>query len=417
MKRYIFNTLMCGALALGSFSCTDKYIDINSDPYQPGDLNPDDYALGSAMSNLAGTVISDDNNTAQFTDCLLGGTCGGYFADSGAWPSSIGNFNATNDWTRVFLISDRIIPQLYPNLNTVKLVSQTTENPVPYAIAMVIKVAAMSRVTDAYGAIPYSQIGEEGKITVPYDSQEKVYDTFFNELDSAIVTLTENKDAALVPSADFVYSGNVQQWIKFANSLKLRLAMRISYANPTKAKEMAAEDVKERAIIETNRLNVREEPDPDSEVVGQVMKDERYLVKGEEGGWIQIEDGYISADYVTVRYALNEAHRQDMRTAVLNLYDQLSERTGGTQRDRRKDHRKTAWKCRLRYFRGDGGRLVSDPLRKDYRLRKGGIYPDGPGGEGQGDGGGEADGVRQHGRRQCADGAEYGFNDLDADFQ
>ena len=133
MKRYIFNTLMCGALALGSFSCTDKYIDINSDPYQPGDLNPDDYALGSAMSNLAGTVISDDNNTAQFTDCLLGGTCGGYFADSGAWPSSIGNFNATNDWTRVFLISDRIIPQLYPNLNTVKLVSQTTENPVPYA--------------------------------------------------------------------------------------------------------------------------------------------------------------------------------------------------------------------------------------------------------------------------------------------
>lgn len=256
MKRYIFNTLMCGALALGSFSCTDKYIDINSDPYQPGDLNPDDYALGSAMSNLAGTVISDDNNTAQFTDCLLGGTCGGYFADSGAWPSSIGNFNATNDWTRVFLISDRIIPQLYPNLNTVKLVSQTTENPVPYAIAMVIKVAAMSRVTDAYGAIPYSQIGEEGKITVPYDSQEKVYDTFFNELDSAIVTLTENKDAALVPSADFVYSGNVQQWIKFANSLKLRLAMRISYANPTKAKEMAESAVKhEFGVIEENEDN------------------------------------------------------------------------------------------------------------------------------------------------------------------
>lgn len=217
MKRYIFNTLMCGALALGSFSCTDKYIDINSDPYQPGDLNPDDYALGSAMSNLAGTVISDDNNTAQFTDCLLGGTCGGYFADSGAWPSSIGNFNATNDWTRVFLISDRIIPQLYPNLNTVKLVSQTTENPVPYAIAMVIKVAAMSRVTDAYGAIPYSQIGEEGKITVPYDSQEKVYDTFFNELDSAIVTLTENKDAALVPSAAIETQGLGHTFITTGN--------------------------------------------------------------------------------------------------------------------------------------------------------------------------------------------------------
>ena len=256
MKRYILNTLMCGVLALGSSACTEKFLDINSNPYEPGDLNPDDYALGSAMSNLAGTVVSDDNNTAQFTDCLLGGTCGGYFADSGGWGFSISNFNATNDWTRVFLISDRIIPQLYPNLNTVKIVSQNTENPVPYAIAMVIKVAAMSRVTDAYGAIPYSQIGEEGRITVPYDSQEKVYDTFFTELDEAIATLTENKDAALVASADYVYSGNVQQWIKFANSLKLRLAMRISYANPTKAKEMAESAVKhEFGVIESNEDN------------------------------------------------------------------------------------------------------------------------------------------------------------------
>lgn len=60
----------------------------------------------------------------------------------------------------------------------------------------------------------------------------------------------------MVPSADFVYSGNVQQWIKFANSLKLRLAMRISYANPTKAKEMAESAVKhEFGVIEENEDN------------------------------------------------------------------------------------------------------------------------------------------------------------------
>ena len=54
---------------MGFMSCTGNYMDINSNPYQPGDLTPDDYALGSAMSNLASTVISSDVNTAQFTDC------------------------------------------------------------------------------------------------------------------------------------------------------------------------------------------------------------------------------------------------------------------------------------------------------------------------------------------------------------
>ncbi|MCL1616379.1 SusD/RagB family nutrient-binding outer membrane lipoprotein [Bacteroides sp. ET71] len=256
MKRYIVNTLMWGVLALGASGCTEKYLDINSNPYEPGDLNPDDYALGSAMNNLAGTVVSADVNTAQFTDCLLGGPCGGYFADSGAWAFSISNFNATNDWTRVFMMSDQIIPVLYSNLNQVQIVSQNTDNPVPYAIAMIIKVAAMSRVTDTYGPIPYTQIGVDGRVTVPYDSQETVYNAFFDELDEAIATLSENSSSALVPTADYVYSGNVQQWIKFANSLKLRLAMRISYANPAKAREMAESAVnQEFGVIESNEDN------------------------------------------------------------------------------------------------------------------------------------------------------------------
>ncbi len=242
---------------MGFMSCTGNYMDINSNPYQPGDLTPDDYALGSAMSNLASTVISSDVNTAQFTDCLLGGPLGGYFADSNAgWSNTISNFNATNDWTRVFLISDRIISTLYGNLSTVKQVSENTNNPVPYAIAQIIKVAAMSRVTDAYGPIPYSKIGQDGKITIPYDTQEEVYNAFFKELDESIEVLTENRNAALVASADFVYSGNVQKWVKFANSLKLRLAIRIANVSPAKAKEMAESAVNhELGLIETNADN------------------------------------------------------------------------------------------------------------------------------------------------------------------
>ncbi len=257
MKRNIINKLIAGLFVLGLASCTENYMNINSNPYQPGDLSADDYALGSAMSSLASTVISSDVNTAQFTDCLLGGPMGGYFADSNSgWSNTISNFDAKNDWTRVFLMSDRIISTLYSNLNTVKIVSENTNNPVPYAIAQIIKVAAMSRVTDTYGAIPYSKIGEDGKISIPYDSQEEVYNKFFDELNEAIEVLTANKSAALVASADFVYGGNVVKWGKFANSLKLRLAMRIAYANPAKAKEMAESAVKqELGLIESNEDN------------------------------------------------------------------------------------------------------------------------------------------------------------------
>lgn len=259
MKYNTFNKLALGLSLLACASCTDKYLDINSNPYQPGDLANDDYALGSAMSNLASSVISSDVNTAQFTDCLLGGPMGGYFADSNSgFANTISNYDAKNDWTRVFLMSDRIIATLYSNLSTVKTVSANTNNPVPYAIAQIIKVAAMSRVTDTYGAIPYSKIGEDGNITIPYDSQEEVYNTFFSELDEAIATLTEHKSAALVSTADYVYGGNVPKWIKFANSLKLRLALRIAYANPTKAQEMAESAVKaEGGLIESNDDNAR----------------------------------------------------------------------------------------------------------------------------------------------------------------
>ena len=90
-----------------------------------------------------------------------------------------------------------------------------------------------------------------------------------------------------------------------------------------KAREVAAENVIERAVVSADKLNVRKEPSQDSEIMGQVYKAERYPVESIQDGWVQIDDGYLSADYVTVRYALNEARKQDMRTTVLSLYENL----------------------------------------------------------------------------------------------
>ena len=58
----------------------------------------------------------------------------------------------------------------------------------------------------------------------------------------------------------------------------------------------------------TDNVNIRSAPELDpANLVGQALEGERYVVVGEQEGWIQIEEGYISSDYATVSYALDEA--------------------------------------------------------------------------------------------------------------
>ncbi|MEG2297593.1 MAG: SH3 domain-containing protein [Clostridium sp.] len=89
------------------------------------------------------------------------------------------------------------------------------------------------------------------------------------------------------------------------------------------AKTAAYDSVQKMCVIDTEKLNVRSEAKPDAQVLEQVLKNERYNIKGEQDGWVQISGGYISSDYVEIRYALNEARKLDLRTMVLNMYDNL----------------------------------------------------------------------------------------------
>ena len=90
------------------------------------------------------------------------------------------------------------------------------------------------------------------------------------------------------------------------------------------AKSKAKELVKLRAIVTTDNLNIRKEPalDPNN-VIGQALLNERYVVLGQQDGWIQIEEGYISADYAEVKYALNEGRKMDLKAMAINQYDNL----------------------------------------------------------------------------------------------
>lgn len=91
------------------------------------------------------------------------------------------------------------------------------------------------------------------------------------------------------------------------------------------AKELAKSLVKKRAIImtENDNLNIRSGPSKDAEIVGQALPAERYEVLSEADGWVEINSGYISADYCEVKYALNEGRKLDLKAQAINQYDNL----------------------------------------------------------------------------------------------
>ncbi|RAV99267.1 SusD/RagB family nutrient-binding outer membrane lipoprotein [Pseudochryseolinea flava] len=129
-----------------------------------------------------------------------------------------------------------------------------------YAMSKIIKVESLHRVSDVFGPIVYTKFGvinDDG--TVDYDTQEEAYNAFFADLKTAIDILTPmvgKTPSALFAESDLVYGGNYEKWLRFANSLRLRLAMRLADVAPQKAiAEGEAALAHEAGLIETNDGN------------------------------------------------------------------------------------------------------------------------------------------------------------------
>lgn len=123
--------------------------------------------------------------------------------------------------------------------------------PVEHAIAQIWSVPMYERMTDFFGPIPFSKFGD-GQTSVPYDSQESIYHSFFSILDSAVTVLKQHPNATPFGTNDIIYGGDVQHWITFANSLRLRLAMRIVYADPTLAQQQAEKAVAAGVMVDNS---------------------------------------------------------------------------------------------------------------------------------------------------------------------
>lgn len=244
---------MAGLLFGGISSCTAGYEDMNTNPDKVTDdmLDMDNLRTGGAVSAMQIDVIpcSDEGaNAYQRAQNLVGDIFSGYMSASDNWNSSSNNqtYNLRfGGWSDVLfsIAYQNVMPQ-WQKLSTPQI--KETE-PVTYAIGQILKIAALHRVTDAYGPIPYFKFGEA--LMIPYDSQEKVYESFFKELTEAVGILEqyaiENPDARPLNGYDMVYEGDVSKWAKFGNTLMLRLAMRVVYVKPDWAQKYAEQAVSE----------------------------------------------------------------------------------------------------------------------------------------------------------------------------
>jgi len=239
---------MIGVLCLTALtiaSCKKNFENINTNPVGVADkdLISDYNDLRLFFQQAQRSIINfsggGDPNSYQFQQNLGADNFSGYFM-------SPHPFNGGRNYTNYFLIpgwSDEVFKVGYLNImaNIVKLKKNGIDQTYPsvWGVAELVKVAAMSRVTDTYGPIPYSTVGL--KTNNPYDSQKDIYYSFFTELDDA-----QAKIAAFVKTGkslpfnfgdfDLVYNGNLNTWLKYANSLRLRLALRIVKVDPAKAK-------------------------------------------------------------------------------------------------------------------------------------------------------------------------------------
>ena len=241
-----------GFLALSLFTACDfQKVNTNEFELLPEEGLMDGISIGGPITAMQkcvfpvgtqadGTSVANRYQTAYnlAADCWSG-----YFGQNNNWggPNNL-NYFLKDGWVASsYTESYSTIVPLWQDLKG----KTETQFPEVFALAQILKISAWHKATDMFGPIPYKEAGK-GLITVPYDSQEEVYKAMFKELSDAIEVLTkyaDNGNSKLLPNADAVYAGDVHKWVVYANSLMLRLAMRVYYADAALSKKYALQAI------------------------------------------------------------------------------------------------------------------------------------------------------------------------------
>ena len=230
------NILKCLFVFTLLVSC-DENLDINTDPNTPTDVDKG-FVLTAAEGSLATVMGGELTN--------LGGFFAQYHTQSPGASQylNIDSYNMNTDY------SNRLWDELYAgclnDLNYVLLKSEEEGETGSFLIATLLRTYTFQVLTDLYGDIPYSEAvkGSEN-ITPKADLGQDIYLALIAEINSAISKYNSNPVDGTLATQDAIYDADIQDWLKFANTLKLKLYLRMSYtdqANPSAVNALLADD-------------------------------------------------------------------------------------------------------------------------------------------------------------------------------
>jgi hypothetical protein len=222
----IFCAAIVGAITL--ISCDKGFEEMNTNPNALTDpaiksmfTLAEIYVDGQDFSNTRGNNIYAAQIVQHFSS--LGGS-GSKYTYSSEYSAALFGESYGKGLNQIFQL--------------LSVLEDTPENSNMIQSLRIMKVLMFQKLTDTYGEVPYFEAGKgyNGNIFSPkYDTQEAIYNDLLKELDEAGSALDASKPFA--GSADLYYQSDVARWKKLANSVMLRVAMRLSKVNPAKAKE------------------------------------------------------------------------------------------------------------------------------------------------------------------------------------
>ncbi|PRX45231.1 SusD/RagB family nutrient-binding outer membrane lipoprotein [Salegentibacter salegens] len=224
MKKYI--VALTALVTLWSCQSDEQYEDLNRDPKNPTQV-ASDFLFTAATVSLSDNMASPNVNDGLYRFLAQ------YFTTTTYVDETNYNFtartNPDNVWSEIY--RDVIL-----DIQDAKAIVEANgeleqaEKDARMGQLEVIEVYAWHVLVDSFGDIPYSQAGKADEFPLPaYDDDMVIYEDLISRLDNVGTMLSAGQGYV---GADVVYGGDMSKWMMFANSLKLRLGMRISDANP-----------------------------------------------------------------------------------------------------------------------------------------------------------------------------------------
>lgn len=248
--------LQIGLLALFTVVtgvCTDEFTSINTPSDRITVENIDASMLGQAFGKTLFSGIFGEDQPTQTAYSHYGDIYSQYFSQTAA------NFDSDQFQSlgrRPNYIWERFYTDVAPQLKLLEDITAESDLMLENAVTKIWKALVYHRMSDYWGPIIYSQFGNS-ETSVAYDSQAAVYEDIFATLADAVSVLEQSPGGeVLFGQHDLIYGGNADQWRKLANSLRLRLAMRISLVDAPRAQQIA-ETAVAAGVITSNADNAK----------------------------------------------------------------------------------------------------------------------------------------------------------------